>query len=1155
MRFSRLELIRYGGFADRHLDFGAGKPDLHLVVGPNEAGKSTLLAAISDLFFGIAGQTPHAWRYDYSQLRLRAVLERDGTRLDVIRRKGNKETLLRPDGTPFAQDPLLPLLAGIDRSVFERMFGLDHAQLRAGGEAILLGKDDAARIVLEAGTGLSNIGSQLAALEDLASSLFKPAGQNPVINKLMRERSDAASEVKQNALSDSELADLKAARSKAVDRREALIEEAKELDTEQAKLQRIGRARRPLSTLEAAQLSLAQLGDVPALPEDASRALQTARAERSTATELKAKAEAARDKAQDAIDAIHLPKGLLAARARIEDLSERRPVYEKAMEDLQRRKAELKSCDERIAAARADAMLPDDAPLPSTGWRRRVMDHLGAERDAKQDRIRYERDLASLTADQNEVQAQLDSLPAVMGLEALELAVRSYPSDGAKQLQLQQADAAEKAEKAKAQLAKLQPWLGDAEALAAMILPAQGELNRVRKVLADAQAGIAAEEKEIRAQQQALVDAERRLQTLEAGETLPTADAIAAARSERDAALQDVRHRLGRDRSGDDPAAGDALAATITQSDVLVDRRAAEAARVADHATMTAAITAATALKAQAEERLDQHRQALEREQESWAKALKKLGFAEPILPEDFATWLANREMALAAFDTARVAKRSLERLQQEVTTATADLSAALRGSGAEVPAEGTALIAEAQRRLTSFQATESQRKELTTKLSTYAERTKALTRQKSDLEKAEAERKATVSSLLQEGALSETAGLRGLEDASAALEAVSADIIKRVQLAYQVDSMTTLTGSFCTDVAALLANLGREASDHPAVAARQLADDLAKAIAAEQSLAKLEADLNGHEDDLAEANRRLTAVASIITNLMTLAGVQHEAALDDMLSAHAQQAELKASEAAAKAELAELAPGADLGQLRAEVAAGGEDDATARLKAIAERRTEINSERETIGRELNEIDRQMDDAAITSAAAEAQQAVADAGAALAAESEKFIHAASAAALLRWLINKHRATRQAPLIARAGNLFAQVTRGAFAGLRIAYDSNDRPTIVGVRADGAEVDAQGMSEGTRDQLFLSLRLGSIEERAGTGSLPLICDDLLITADDERAGAMLQALSTVAQTSQVIVFSHHDHVVDLANRAVGKDRFCLHRIAPVLPAEAA
>ena len=57
MRLIRLALERYGAFTDRTVEF---RPDarLHVVLGANEAGKSTALAAVTDLLFGFEKSTP-----------------------------------------------------------------------------------------------------------------------------------------------------------------------------------------------------------------------------------------------------------------------------------------------------------------------------------------------------------------------------------------------------------------------------------------------------------------------------------------------------------------------------------------------------------------------------------------------------------------------------------------------------------------------------------------------------------------------------------------------------------------------------------------------------------------------------------------------------------------------------------------------------------------------------------------------------------------------------------------------------------------------------------------------------------------------------------------------------------------------------------------
>src|SRR3546814_17267028 len=94
MRFSRLSLERYGRFEDCELDFRPGSPDLHVIYGENEAGKTTSLAAVSDLLFGFPVRSPYNFLFDYSLIRVGAVLEDGGTTLACRRKKGTSGTLL-----------------------------------------------------------------------------------------------------------------------------------------------------------------------------------------------------------------------------------------------------------------------------------------------------------------------------------------------------------------------------------------------------------------------------------------------------------------------------------------------------------------------------------------------------------------------------------------------------------------------------------------------------------------------------------------------------------------------------------------------------------------------------------------------------------------------------------------------------------------------------------------------------------------------------------------------------------------------------------------------------------------------------------------------------------------------------------------------------
>lgn len=69
----------------------------------------------------------------------------------------------------------------------------------------------------------------------------------------------------------------------------------------------------------------------------------------------------------------------------------------------------------------------------------------------------------------------------------------------------------------------------------------------------------------------------------------------------------------------------------------------------------------------------------------------------------------------------------------------------------------------------------------------------------------------------------------------------------------------------------------------------------------------------------------------------------------------------------------------------------------------------------------------------------------------------------------------------------------------------------------------------LSEGTRDQLYLALRMVALRDHcAAAPALPFIADDILQTFDDARATATLLALGELSQEVQVIVLTHHAHL---------------------------
>lgn len=83
------------------------------------------------------------------------------------------------------------------------------------------------------------------------------------------------------------------------------------------------------------------------------------------------------------------------------------------------------------------------------------------------------------------------------------------------------------------------------------------------------------------------------------------------------------------------------------------------------------------------------------------------------------------------------------------------------------------------------------------------------------------------------------------------------------------------------------------------------------------------------------------------------------------------------------------------------------------------------------------------------------------------------------------------------------------------------------------AQGNALPVEVLSRGTREQLFLSLRLAIIRAYSDQGiRLPLVLDDVLVNFDHDRARAAAAVLRDFTrQGHQVLVFTCHEHIAQL------------------------
>ncbi|MGV7220849.1 MAG: ATP-binding protein [Nitrospinales bacterium] len=120
--------------------------------------------------------------------------------------------------------------------------------------------------------------------------------------------------------------------------------------------------------------------------------------------------------------------------------------------------------------------------------------------------------------------------------------------------------------------------------------------------------------------------------------------------------------------------------------------------------------------------------------------------------------------------------------------------------------------------------------------------------------------------------------------------------------------------------------------------------------------------------------------------------------------------------------------------------------------------------------------------------------------------------------------------RQPAVIKSASKLFSEMTgyskimKPLDSDSLIIFDENEKKKGVGE-----------MSRGTREQLYLSMRLGLIEEyESRSEPLPVVMDDVFVNFDDDRRDKVIEILKEFSMGRQVIILSCHKHSLDLYSR---------------------
>jgi uncharacterized protein YhaN len=374
-------------------------------------------------------------------------------------------------------------------------------------------------------------------------------------------------------------------------------------------------------------------------------------------------------------------------------------------------------------------------------------------------------------------------------------------------------------------------------------------------------------------------------------------------------------------------------------------------------------------------------------------------------------------------------------------------------------------------------------------------------------------------------------------EDVLASLDELAAALRQHTELAERVGGMRQDIARFGDDAAALAARVAPDLDRaDPFALVSQLGRRLQAARQAADQRALLAEQARHAEDKAAVETARQAAMQDELQAILASIGAATPEAADQRLALAAERARQAAALAQARDRLADDGDSLPADMLRAEVMAVPADEAPRLLREAEETRQAAQDAAQRAAGVVAELTQQMqaaqDETEAVDAAADQQAAVATMGRVL---EDALLHHLAAGILDRALAAVEQAD-EPRMLQRITALFADLTGGAYERVLTEPDDagNARLTLV-QRAElpDRQQAVDDLSEGTRDQLYLALRLAAIEKHVETAPpLPFIGDDILQTFDDDRAVAALRTLLHVSRRVQVILLTHHRHVLDLA-----------------------
>jgi uncharacterized protein YhaN len=1167
MRILALHLRAYGHFTGYSLDFGAG-PGLHLIYGHNEAGKSTTLRALSSVLFGYSHGVVDGFRHDAKDIAIGIdLLGSDGRALSFIRRRRGRHALTAADGSALDDGAVESFLGGVSRDVFEKVFALDHHRLHEHAKALLADGGSLGFSLAEAGSGIAGLKAVLDKLKAERAALFLAGGSKPKLNHAIAEVIELRKNARRRTVSPADYR----VREKRIEEADAdlrkMREQRKTIESDIVRLQRIGKNLPLRAEHRALTQRIEALDDVPILPPEFAKQRIKAQADLEAAREDIDVTSAAVADLERRIAAISVDEDILRRSAEIERLAQKRPVIADYETDIPKREAERAQLYSAVGGLMAKAELNSGltdlaGTLPSALRRKAILTlgDAGKKLIAQSATAREHAETATRALNKARDRAAQSPNPRPIADLARALTAADKLGDITADIAKRTRGLQRKTKALQETIEGLGLRTDRVSAVRELAVPPEKAVARYAELIAAADEEMKAARDTCERLNVDIAEVDHRIAALKTAGDVATEEDLTAARHARDHGWELVRGLYIDRRSGlEESAHGFAPDGRIADT---YERRVREADRAVD--VMRAHVEESTTLSLLRHQKADLEAKTAEAKAavdavgsqrnallSEW-RSLWPAGFITVQLPGEMMEWLTRRAAVIADADDLEAEHDAITELadkERHVRQSLLDAMAAFAAGSYEGGLEGLrdrarGIIGDVAEAKSLHDKADAAVRELSER---KIEADEAADKLKSRIDEWTAAWRAV---LAQAGLPSD----QTIETASATLDVINEiDGIKsRIgELTHRIETMEHERKVFGHAMAEITAILPRVPTAAATETCRWLEERLRAARSADTERKNLSGQLEIQATNGNRAKDKLHRSRAALDALCAQAGCANVDELPEIERQSMEKRDAVSAREKIEMRVREDGGGRDFAALFAECEDVPADQIPADLLSLKADREDAEAGIEKLMADRAALQADFDILLGQSQAADFMQEAATVEAEIEAAVEAYVDLTVQETLLRAAIDVYRDRNQGPILVRARELFAELTDGAYAGLRADVNEGGETILIAEDALRGSLEIDALSDGTVDSLYLALRLAVVQEHnAWREPMPFVADDLLLNLDNKRAQAALRTLAAIAASSQVLLFTHHAHMVDLARIAVPPPILIEHNLSPAV-----